>query len=118
VVATAPHGAVLRDASLLVTHCGHGTTMKGLAAGVPLVCIPMGRDQNDTAARVVHRGAGVRLKPTADVAAIRRAIERVLQEPSYRASAQRLATAIRRGEGCVDAVAAIEAIIDAGRAGG
>src|SRR5262245_30119048 len=28
VVATAPHGAVLRDASLLVTHCGHGTTMK------------------------------------------------------------------------------------------
>jgi len=118
VVATAPHGAVLREASLLVTHCGHGTTMKGLAAGVPLVCIPMGRDQNDTAARVVHRGAGVRLKPTADVAAIRRAIERVLQEPSYRAGAQRLATAIRGGEGCVDAVAVLEAIINAGRAAG
>ena len=116
VVATAPHGAVLREASLLVTHCGHGTTMKGLAAGVPLVCIPMGRDQNDTAARVVYRGAGVRLKPTADVAAIRRAIERVLREPSYRAGAQRLAAAIRDGEGCVDVVDALEAIVNAGRA--
>ena len=116
VVATAPHGVVLPEASLMITHCGHGTTMKGLAAGVPLVCIPMGRDQNDTAARVVHRGAGVRLKPTAGVAAIRGAVERVLQDPNYRAGAQRLAAAIRNGEGCVDPVAELEAIIRADRA--
>jgi UDP:flavonoid glycosyltransferase YjiC (YdhE family) len=116
VVATAPHAAVLREAALLLTHCGHGTTMKGLAAGVPLVGMPMGRDQNDTAARVVYRGAGLRLKPSADVASIRRAIERVLREPAYRASAQRLAAAIRDGEGCVDVVATLEAVVNAGRA--
>jgi UDP:flavonoid glycosyltransferase YjiC (YdhE family) len=28
----APHHAVMRQASLLVTHCGHGTMMRGLAA--------------------------------------------------------------------------------------
>jgi MGT family glycosyltransferase len=116
VVATAPHAAVLREAALLLTHCGHGTTMKGLAAGVPLVGMPMGRDQNDTAARVVYRGAGLRLKPSADVASIRRAIERVLREPAYRASAQRLAVAIRDGEGCLDVVATLEAVVNAGRA--
>jgi len=63
VVRSAPHREIRRQASLLITHCGHGTTMKALTAGVPIVCIPMGRDQNDTAARVVHVGAGVRLRP-------------------------------------------------------
>jgi UDP:flavonoid glycosyltransferase YjiC (YdhE family) len=63
VVRSAPHREILRQASLLITHCGHGRTMKALTAGVPIVCIPMGRDQNDTAARVVHVGAGVRLRP-------------------------------------------------------
>ena len=51
VVGSAPHRQILAEASLAVSHCGHGTTMKCLAAGVPMVCIPMGRDQNDTAAR-------------------------------------------------------------------
>jgi hypothetical protein len=36
----------------------HGTTLKGLTAGVPLVCLPMGRDQDDTAARGVSRRRG------------------------------------------------------------
>jgi UDP:flavonoid glycosyltransferase YjiC (YdhE family) len=35
--------------------------IKALAAGVPLVCLPMGRDQEDTAARVTLSGSGVRL---------------------------------------------------------
>ena len=71
VVGSAPHSQILAEASLAVSHCGHGTTMKTLAAGVPMVCIPMGRDQNDTAARVVYHGAGVRLSPSASAAKIR-----------------------------------------------
>ena len=61
---TSPSCAPLRtacsckEASVVVSHCGHGTTMKALAAGVPMVCIPMGRDQDGTAARVVGQGAG------------------------------------------------------------
>lgn len=87
VVQSAPHSLVLPHAALAITHCGHGTTLRALMAGVPLVCMPMGRDQNDTAARVVARGAGVRLKPTASAAAIRRAVETVLREPRYRDAA-------------------------------
>ena len=91
VVQSAPHGPLIDQAAAVVTHCGHGTTLKSLAAGVPLVCIPMGRDQDDTAARVVHHGAGVRLSPTASADAIRAAITKVLEREQYRAAAKKLA---------------------------
>jgi MGT family glycosyltransferase len=108
VVPTAPHATLLKDATVLVTHCGHGTTMRGLIEGVPLVCCPMGRDHNDTAARVVHHGAGVRVSPSASAAKIRQAVELVLREPSYRHNARRLGDAIRAREGCVDVVDSLE----------
>jgi MGT family glycosyltransferase len=114
VVRTAPHAEVLREASLLVTHCGHGTTMRGLVAGVPLVCVPMGRDQNDTAARVVHHGAGVRLSPNASATAIRDAIARVHADPSYRLRARRLGDAIASRDGCVDVVESLERLASSG----
>jgi MGT family glycosyltransferase len=110
VVQSAPHTEILPHASLLITHCGHGTTLKGLRAGVPLVCMPMGRDQDDTAARVVHRGAGVRLKPSASEKSIRDAVQRVLSTASYRENARRLAASISAGDGCVDPVHALEAL--------
>ena len=40
------------DAAAVVTHAGHGTIMRALAHGIPLLCLPMGRDQDDNAARV------------------------------------------------------------------
>jgi UDP:flavonoid glycosyltransferase YjiC (YdhE family) len=78
----------------VVTHAGHGTVIRALANGVPLVCIPMGRDQPGNAARVVARGAGLRLTPKADVAAIRDTIQHVFSDPKFRESAQRLGKAI------------------------
>ena len=110
VVPSAPHSEVLPKSSLLITHCGHGTTMKVLAAGVPLLCIPMGRDQNDTAARVVHGGAGVRLKPTAAVKTIRDAVTLMLSSPSFLEGARRLSRAIIGGECCVDVVSELEGL--------
>jgi MGT family glycosyltransferase len=94
VVERAPHSEVLRHASAVVTHAGHGTVIKSLAAGVPVVAIPLGRDQLDNAARVAHHGAGLRLKPTAGPDPISRAVRRVLDEPSFAANARRLADSI------------------------
>jgi MGT family glycosyltransferase len=110
VVRRAPHSAIIPKARVLVTHCGHGTTMKGLAACVPMLCLPMGRDQNDTAARVVYRGAGIRLKPTASSAAIAKAVRALLNDPRYREAAAALGAKIASGEGCVDAVTEIEQV--------
>lgn len=108
IVPTAPHAVVLQHAAAAITHCGHGTTLRALAAGVPLVCMPMGRDQNDTAARVVARGAGVRIKPTAPAAAIRRAVQTVLAEPRFATGARALRDAIAREATEVDPIALIE----------
>jgi len=94
VVECAPHREVLRHAAAVVTHAGHGTVLKSLAAGVPVVAMPLGRDQLDNAARVVHHGAGLRLKPKASADTIARAVRRVIDEPSFGANAGRLADAI------------------------
>jgi UDP:flavonoid glycosyltransferase YjiC (YdhE family) len=110
VVPTAPHGLVLPHCAAAITHCGHGTTIRSLAAGVPLVCMPMGRDQNDTAARVVARGAGVRIKPTASPAAIRKALTQVLGDGRYAAGAKALREAIAREQREIDQVALLEAL--------
>jgi UDP:flavonoid glycosyltransferase YjiC (YdhE family) len=96
VLAAAPHRQVLGHAALVVTHGGHGTVMKALAAGVPMVMLHHGRDQADNAARVTARGAGVAVKRTAKPARIARAARRVLTDPTYRAAARRLGQAIRR----------------------
>ncbi|MFQ6155793.1 glycosyltransferase [Micrococcus luteus] len=72
-----PHSAVLSRAAVAVTHGGMGATQKALAAGVPVVVVPFGRDQLEVAARVAHAGAGVRLaKGRLSAARLRRAVGR------------------------------------------
>jgi MGT family glycosyltransferase len=87
---SAPHSAVMKEAAVVVTHAGHGTVIRALAAGVPLVCMPMGRDQNDNAARVVFHGAGTRIDASASPTKIREAVRLLLESPRYRARARRL----------------------------
>ena len=52
---------ILPESTVVITHAGHGTVLKALAAGVPLVCVPMGRDQRDNTPGVLRLGAGVRV---------------------------------------------------------
>jgi UDP:flavonoid glycosyltransferase YjiC (YdhE family) len=111
VVRSAPHRVILENASLMITHCGHGSTMKALAAGVPLLCMPMGRDQNDTAARVVHKRAGLRLSPRASVASIRCAVRRLLDDNQYRRNAQRFSETLDGEYRSVDPVGEIESLL-------
>lgn len=107
-----PHSIAMNEADLVVTHCGHGTTLKALAAGAPLVCLPMGRDQLDVAARVEYRGAGVRLDQTSAPEEIASAIRKVLGDPSYRSAARAIAATIAEELATDQAVAEIEAVID------
>jgi len=85
------HADVLPHCSAVITHGGHGTVMKALIAGVPLVVVPLGRDQPDNAARVVYAGAGTRLRKNASVSALRAAVAQVIDDPGYRAAAGRMA---------------------------
>jgi MGT family glycosyltransferase len=96
VVASAPHAALLPLASAVVCHGGHGTVMKALAHGVPVVVMPFGRDQKDNGARVEVADAGLSLSPKASPARIAAAIRRVLEEPGFREGARRMAAIIER----------------------
>jgi UDP:flavonoid glycosyltransferase YjiC (YdhE family) len=70
----------------------HAAVIKALIVGVPMVVVPLGRDQPDNAARVVHAGAGIRLRKNASVSALRAAIAQVIEDPRYRAAAGRMAS--------------------------
>jgi MGT family glycosyltransferase len=110
VIRSAAHSRILEEATLVITHCGHGTTLKALAAGLPLLCIPMGRDQNDTAARVVAQKAGIRLSPAASPARIGKAVDRLLTDTGYTVQARRMATVIEQERRTGDAAAELEAV--------
>ena len=75
-----------------------------------MVCIPMGRDQNDTAARVVYHGAGVRLSPIASAAKIRKAVQLILGDDRFRSNASRMASAIAN-DSTADLVTELEALV-------
>jgi UDP:flavonoid glycosyltransferase YjiC (YdhE family) len=109
-VASAPHAHVFPHAAAIVTHAGHGTVMRALVAGVPLLCLPMGRDQDDNAARVFARGAGLRLRPSASPPRIAAALKRLLDEPGFSENAARLGTIIRNDVAADRAVMELEAI--------
>jgi MGT family glycosyltransferase len=108
VLRSAPYSVLLPDTSVVVTACGHGTVMKTLSAGVPMVCIPMGREQDVIAARVVELGTGVLLSPSASEADIRRAVEKVLRDDGYRSRAQQLAANLSGEHRGFDVVLALE----------
>ena len=106
-----PQQDVLAHASAAVVHGGSGSTLGALAAGVPLVVIPLFADQPQNARRVAEVGAGVAVEPNredipATVAPVRAAIGTVLAEPSYRERAEALASELR-AEPPVDAAVAL-----------
>jgi UDP:flavonoid glycosyltransferase YjiC (YdhE family) len=105
-----PHAHVLPQAAAVVTHAGIGTVHAALAHGLPLVCLPIGRDQPDNAARVEWHGAGLRLSPRSSPAVIGAAVERVLRDPAFAASAGRLAAAFAEEQASERAPNALEAV--------
>lgn len=110
VLPSVPHGAVFPHAAAVVTHAGHGTVMRALAHDLPVLCLPMGRDQVDNAARVVARGAGLRLKASASPERIAGSVQRLLREPAFREGATRLGRAIRDDVAADGAVRALEEV--------
>ncbi len=90
-----PQDDVLPHAAAVICHGGSGTVIGTLAAGVPMVVMPLFADQPNNAERVTAIGAGIGLPTrTTSSDAIRSALSRVLEEGSFRSSAQRVASEI------------------------
>lgn len=96
---------VLPAADLVVCHGGSGTVYGALAAGVPVVVVPVFADQFENGRRVAATGAGLvveadggsraRVVDERDAPRIRDAIQTVLATPGYRERAQAIAAGLR-----------------------
>ncbi|WP_051177809.1 glycosyltransferase [Nocardia concava] len=95
VLRAAPHRELMRHASLVVTHGGHGTLMKAFAADLPVVVLPHGRDTADNAARVRAHRAGIVLPRSASPQRIARAVRHALRTPAHYRAAAALGRAVR-----------------------
>lgn len=94
---------------VFVSHCGINSAYESMVAGTPIVGIPMFADQRDMAVRVFDAGAGLWVdKARFTAASLRGAIERVLDEPSFRRSIPGIQEAIRQSGGVRKAASLIE----------
>jgi len=88
VVETAPQIALLRRATLCITHGGLNTALEALGQGVPMVAIPIAFDQPGVAARIAYHGVGEFVEmEELTVAVLTHLVQTVMGKPNYRDNA-------------------------------
>lgn len=108
----AAHDPIMLRAALIVTHGGHGTAMRSLRHGVPMVVIPgLAGDQPFVAAAVQEWGTGRALPGDAGAGAIAEAALEVLSTPSYRHEARRRAEVLAGVDGAANAANEVESLL-------
>jgi UDP:flavonoid glycosyltransferase YjiC (YdhE family) len=76
---------VMPLASLVICHGGHGTTVRALGSGVPVLCCPVAGDMAENAIRVAWAGAGLSLPwRLCRPAPLRWAARRILGDPGFK----------------------------------
>jgi len=108
---TVPHSAVLERAELLISHAGHGSVMKALWHGRPMVLIPWGRDQPGVAARAQALGvADVVPRTEATRETLAAAVDRVSVNADMRNTAATHSARLRATDPPARAAARIESL--------
>lgn len=110
----APQLELLERTDVMITHAGMNSALECLAAGVPMVAVPLASDAPGIAARIEWTGTGVRI-PAAEPARLPQAVAQVLAEPRFRAAARRFQRIIAEGDGLNRAASIIEEVAATGR---
>ena len=109
---TASHVAVLERGALMLSHAGHGSVMKALWHGCPMVLVPWGRDQPGVAARAAALGvAEIVDRDAATATTIGAAIDQVLGNQAMRASAAQHSARLKATDPLAAAAALIEGLV-------
>src|SRR5918911_1617041 len=96
----------------VVCHAGHGTLVRALASGVPVVACPAAGDMAENAARVRWSGVGVAVAPRVTTPpGLRLAVRRVLGDPGYAERAGALGAWSRDHDGSSVAANALEELV-------
>ena len=108
----AAHDPIIRRAAMVMTHGGHGTAMRSLLHGVPMVVIPgLAGDQPFVAAAIAEFGAGIALLGDASSAAMHEAAQKVLDTPSFAEQAENRSVMLAGIDGAANAADEVEALI-------
>jgi MGT family glycosyltransferase len=95
----------------VISHAGHGTVVRALASGVPLVACPAAGDMSENAARVAWAGAGVALpRRLITPRGVRLAVRRLMADDRYARRARELRAWAERNDGAAAAAAEVEAL--------
>ena len=93
----------------VICHAGHGTVVRALACGVPVVACPHAGDMAENAARVRWAGAGVSLPRRFQTPrGVRLALRRLMADPAYARRAVELRDWAERHDGAVLAADELE----------
>lgn len=107
-----PQTLVLRQCAAAILHGGFNTVIDALAAGLPIVAVPLAFEQPATAARLARVGAACVVSPaSAGRGGLEPALRRVLTEPRYRQAARLFAADMATGGGATDAAALVDAAL-------
>ncbi len=83
-----PYSQAMAAADLVISHGGHGTVVRALSLGAPLLVCPAVGDMGENGARVAWSGAGLSLpRRLLSPRGIRLAARRILGDGRYRQSA-------------------------------
>jgi UDP:flavonoid glycosyltransferase YjiC (YdhE family) len=109
-----PHDRLMPEASLVVGHGGHATTMRALGHELPLVVLPMHPmlDQPMVGKRVERAGAGRVLSKKAPTGQVREAVAQLMVDGPHRTAAAHLGAEIRAADGLTRAAELLEQLDD------
>jgi UDP:flavonoid glycosyltransferase YjiC (YdhE family) len=112
VFATADHDDLMRRASLVLTHGGHGTFMRALKNGLPVVVVAgLGADQPINAAAAENWKVGRAVPNDASAEMVRDAVKQVLGSSAYRERAAAISTELAGVDGASNGADEIESLL-------
>lgn len=99
-----PHDEILPEAALMVSHVGHGTMSAAARHGVPILAIPMGRDQDRNAKILTDLDIGSWLPPSSTPSEIAGLATRLLNNDKTKRRSNEVAMEIAAQAGLDHAV--------------
>jgi zeaxanthin glucosyltransferase len=107
-----PQLDLLSRVSVCITHCGMNTVLDALSNGVPMVGLPQVHDQPGIASRIDWSHTGIVFSPAKQTLEnLSRAISNLIEDDSYRKSAQKVAQSIRASGGVSRAADICESVL-------
>ena len=105
----------MEEAAIVVSHAGHGTLVRALASGCPVLAVPHSGDMAENAARADWAGVGVRLPfRLLSPASLRLALRRLLADARARERAAECADWVAAHPGPAQAADLVERLARAG----